>query len=121
MPALHFHSADNICHHYENVKRKYASCIEIAILFGRKTAHLVMNSRECRLRDMCYVSLHTGIRPCELYSIRGGDLVPQAGFFWVDGKGGKREKIAASKEIMELLGCYKRKPHEYIFQSKILS
>ncbi|MDR1242216.1 MAG: site-specific integrase [Deltaproteobacteria bacterium] len=74
--------------------------------------------RSPQLRNMCYVSLHTGIRPCELYSIRGGDLVPQAGFFWVDGKGGKREKVAASKEILEILGNYKRKPHEYIFQSK---
>jgi integrase len=45
-------------------------------------------------------------------------LVPQAGFFWVDGKGGKREKVATNKKILDLLGTYKRKPHEYIFQSK---
>ena len=77
-----------------------------------------LGKRSPQLRDMCFVSLHTGIRPCELYSIRGGDLVPQAGFFWVDGKGGKREKVAASKEILALLGSYKRKPHEYVFQSK---
>jgi integrase len=71
-----------------------------------------------QLRDMCYVSLHTGIRACELYSLRNGDLIPQAGFFWVNAKGGKREKVATNKKILDLLGSYKRKPHEYIFQSK---
>jgi site-specific recombinase XerD len=74
--------------------------------------------RSPQLRDMCYVSLHTGVRATEIYSIRGGDLVPQAGFFWVDGKGGKREKVAANREVMELLAGYNRKHHEYIFQSK---
>jgi len=74
--------------------------------------------RSPQLRDMCYVSLLTGIRPCELFSLRGGDLAPQAGFFWVDGKGGKREKVATSKEILDLLNSYRRKPNEYIFQTK---
>lgn len=76
-----------------------------------------LGKRSPQLRDMCYVSLHTGIRPCELYAIRGGDLVPQAGFFWVTAKGGKREKVATNENILKLLGGYKRKPHEYIFQT----
>jgi integrase len=74
--------------------------------------------RSPQLRDMCYISLHTGARATEIYSIRSGDLVPQAGFFWVDGKGGKREKVAANRDVLELLAGYNRKHHEYIFQSK---
>lgn len=74
--------------------------------------------RSPQLRDICYLSLHTGIRPCEAFSLRGGDLVPQAGFFWVNGKGGSREKVTANQEIMELLASYGRKPQEYIFQTK---
>lgn len=74
--------------------------------------------RSPQLRDMCYVLLHTGIRPGELFSLRGGDLVPKAGFFWVDAKGRKRERVAANSEILELLVSYKRKPREFIFQAK---
>lgn len=74
--------------------------------------------RSPQLRDMCYVSLHTGVRASELFSLRGGDLVPHAGFFWVDGKSGDREKVATSQEILLLLKNYRRKSAEYIFQTK---
>lgn len=74
--------------------------------------------RSPQLHDMCRVSLATGIRPCEIFSLRGGDLVPQAGFFWVDSKGGDRDKVPTNERIMSLLMSYKRKPHEYIFQTK---
>lgn len=84
-------------------------------------ANLLLNElakRSPQLRDICYLSLHTGIRPSEAFSLRGGDLVPEAKFFWVDGKGGNREKVAANQEILELLASYARKPQEYIFQTK---
>lgn len=91
---------------------RYLTPEEAKILLGELAA------RSPQLKDMCHLSLHTGARATEIFSIRGSDLVPQAGFFWVDGKGGKREKIAANKEILEILISYKRKPHEYIFQSQ---
>jgi len=77
-----------------------------------------LEKRSPQLRDMCYVSLNTGIRPCELFGLRGGDIVPHAKFFWVSAKGGKREKIPTDTDIIKLLLSYKRSSHEYIFQKK---
>ena len=36
----------------------------------------------------------------------------------MDGKSGNREKVATSQEVLRLLKSYRRKPTEYIFQTK---
>ncbi|CAK7009642.1 MAG: Tyrosine recombinase XerC [Desulfovibrio sp.] len=66
---------------------------------------------------MSFLSLRTGVRSTEIFKMKGGDLVPAAGFFWVTAKGGERQKVFCDKEVMDVLLGYKRGRSEYIFQN----
>lgn len=77
-----------------------------------------LKKRSPQLHDMAYVSLHTGVRSTELFSVCGGDIILKGGFFWVTAKGGERQKVFASKDVLELMAGYKRRHGEYIFQAR---
>ncbi len=77
-----------------------------------------LNRRSYQVWAMSFVSLRTGLRATEIFKLKGTDLVPAAGFFWVTAKGGERQKVFCDNEVMDLLLSYKRKRNEYIFQAQ---
>lgn len=77
-----------------------------------------LKKRSPQLHDLAYVSLHTGARSTELFSVCGGDIVITGGFFWTTAKGGSRHKVFASRDVLELMASYKRRHGEYIFQAR---
>lgn len=72
--------------------------------------------RSQQLHDMSLLSLKTGLRAAEIFTIRAQDVQAEAGLIHFTGKGGSREHVHASREITDMLAAYPRKPGEHIFQ-----
>ncbi len=77
----------------------------------------ILKRRSKVLHDMSFVSLYTGARSTEIFTIRGADIVPNGLYFWITAKGGKREKVMANQEVINILLGYNRRPSEYVFQT----
>jgi len=76
-----------------------------------------LGRRSPQLHDMSLLSLKTGLRSTEIFSIRGQDVKKDAGEIFITAKGGDRQNVHASPEIIDMLLAYGRMPGEYIFQS----
>lgn len=76
-----------------------------------------LSFRHPQLHDMVLLSLKTGLRPTEMFRLRGEDIVADAGVINVLAKGRKRQPIKVPQSIIEMLLAYKRTPGEYIFQT----
>ncbi|MBU1040172.1 MAG: site-specific integrase [Proteobacteria bacterium] len=70
------------------------------------------------VHDMSLLSLKTGLRSTEIFSIRRQDIDKDAGLIHFTGKDGDREFVHATEDIIEMLLAYKRKPGSLVFQAK---
>ena len=95
----------------QNKCERYLEPDEVLILMPE------LKRRNRELHDMAFVSLYTGARSTEIFTIRGADIVPKGLYFWVNAKGGTREKVMANEEVINILLSYERRPGEYIFQT----
>jgi len=76
-----------------------------------------LRQRSPQLHDMSLLSLKTGLRSTEIFSIRGQDVKKGTGEIFITAKGGQRQCVHASPEIIDMLLAYDRMPGERIFQS----
>jgi integrase len=74
--------------------------------------------RSPQLHDMSLLSLKTGLRSTEIFSIKGQDVQAAAGVIHFTAKGGKRQFVHAPESIIEMILNYHRRPGEYIFQQE---
>lgn len=75
-----------------------------------------LEKRHPQLHDMALLSLRTGLRPTEIFKLRGQDVDGNACGLHIIQKGGKRVFVRVPKEMIEMLQAYKRRPAEPIFQ-----
>jgi integrase len=71
-----------------------------------------------QLRDMAWLSLKTGLRSTEIFSLTGSDVDMVGGVLWVTEKGGRRIALRVEKDVLNLLSGYQRHAGEYIFKSR---
>lgn len=72
--------------------------------------------RHPQLHDMALLSLKTGLRPTEIFKLRGQDVDANALGLHIIQKGGKRVFVRVPEDIIDMLQSYHRKPAEPIFQ-----
>lgn len=75
-----------------------------------------LEKRHPQLHDMALLSLRTGLRPTEIFKLRGQDVDANACGLYIIQKGGKRVFVRVPEDMIEMLLAYKRKPAEPIFQ-----
>lgn len=72
--------------------------------------------RHPQLHDMVLLSLKTGLRPTEIFRLRGQDIDANACLLHIIAKGGKRMPVRVPESIIKMLQAYKRSPSEPVFQ-----
>jgi len=92
----------------------------VRFLTPKEAADLLneLAKRSPQLHDMSLLSLKTGMRSTEIFDIKGQDVQPIAGVIWFTAKGKKRQFVHASKDVLDMLLSYRRKPSEHIFQAE---
>ena len=75
-----------------------------------------LEKRHPQLHDMALLSLRTGLRPTEIFKLRGQDVDANACGLYIIQKGGKRVFVRVPEDMIRMLQAYKRKPAEPIFQ-----
>ncbi len=65
---------------------------------------------------MALLSLRTGLRPTEIFKLRGQDVDGNACGLYIIQKGGKRVFVRLPEDMIRMLQAYTRKPAEPIFQ-----
>ena len=79
-------------------------------------AELAKASRQ--VHDMSMLSLKTGLRSTEIFTIRRQDIDKDGGLIHFTSKDGEREFVHATEDIIDMLLNYRRKPGSLIFQAK---
>ena len=85
----------------------------------REEARALLEDLELRhpqLHDMALLSLKTGLRPTEIFKLRGQDVDANACGLYIIQKGGKRVFVRVPEDMIQMLQAYRRKPAEPIFQ-----
>lgn len=72
--------------------------------------------RHPQLHDMVLLSLRTGLRPTEIFKLRGQDVDANACGLHIIQKGGKRVFVRVPEDMIQMLSAYHRKPAEPIFR-----
>lgn len=72
--------------------------------------------RHPQLHDMVLLSLRTGLRPTEIFKLRGQDVDPNAKGIHILQKGGDRVFVRIPDDMVDMLLGYNRRPQEPIFQ-----
>ena len=75
-----------------------------------------LEKRHPQLHDMALLSLRTGLRPTEIFKLRGQDVDANACGLYIIQKGGKRVFVRVPEDMIRMLQAYRRKPAEPIFQ-----
>lgn len=75
-----------------------------------------LEKRHPQLHDMVLLSLRTGLRPTEIFKLRGQDVDANASGLHIIQKGGKRVFVRVPEDMIQMLQAYRRKPAEPIFQ-----
>lgn len=75
-----------------------------------------LSARHPQLHDMALLSLRTGLRPTEIFKLRGQDIDAVGKGVHIIQKGGDRVFVRIPEDMIEMLLAYKRKPTEPIFQ-----
>lgn len=75
-----------------------------------------LEKRHPQLHDMALLSLRTGLRPTEIFKLRGQDVDANACGLYIIQKGGKRVFVRVPEDMIRMLQTYRRKPVEPIFQ-----
>lgn len=72
--------------------------------------------RHPQLHDMVLLSLRTGLRPTEIFKLRGQDVDAVGKGLHIIQKGGDRVFVRIPEDMLQMLLAYNRKPAEPIFQ-----
>lgn len=75
-----------------------------------------LQKRHPQLHDMVLLSLRTGLRPTEVFKLRGQDIDENANVLYILAKGGKRIPVRVPTDMIAMLQAYGRKPAEPIFR-----
>lgn len=75
-----------------------------------------LQTRHSQLHDMVLLSLKTGLRPTEIFKLRGQDIDAVANVLHILSKGGKRVPVRVPVDMIAMLLAYGRKPLEPVFQ-----
>lgn len=67
------------------------------------------------LRDMALLSLKTGLRATEIFKLRAQDVNTASGILHITGKGGLREQVHATQDVIGMLQERDRSGGEYLF------
>ncbi|KAF0232552.1 MAG: phage integrase site specific [Desulfovibrionaceae bacterium] len=77
-----------------------------------------LKQRSGQLHDMTLLSLKTGMRATEIFTVQGQGLDQAAGLIHFRAKGGKTQHVQASPAVLALLRAYDREPGEHVFQAQ---
>lgn len=95
----------------ENNKRlRFLTKEEAKALLGE------LEMRHPQLHDMVLLSLRTGLRPTEMFRLKGEDVDATANVIYIMAKGQKRVPVRVPKNIIQMLLSYNRRAGEFIFQ-----
>ena len=72
--------------------------------------------RNPQLHDMALLSLKTGLRPTEIFKLKGQDVDANANVLHIIAKGGKRTPVRVPFDMIAMLKAYNRKSSEPIFK-----
>lgn len=96
----------------DNESERYLTPVEARALLAN------LRNRSMQLHDMSLLSLKTGLRATEIFTITGADLDAPAGVIRFTAKGGRRDSIPAPADVIQMLQSYSRAPGEPIFQAR---
>lgn len=74
--------------------------------------------RSAHLHDMAFVALYTGMRATEIFGLKGADIDENNKIANIYGKGGQRETVLLSDEVLKTLLKYRSAPSALLFQKK---
>ena len=74
--------------------------------------------RSNQLHDMALVSLHTGMRSTEIFGLRSADIDENNKVANIHAKGGERETVLLSDDILTILSRYRTNPDALLFQKR---
>ena len=77
-----------------------------------------LEARSQQVHDMSLLSLKTGLRATEIFTITGQDVRPGSDVIHFTAKGGQRQNVHAPQNVIEILSGYNRPPGEHVFQSR---
>lgn len=77
-----------------------------------------LEGRSQQVHDMSLLSLKTGLRATEIFTIMGQDVRSGSSVIHFTAKGGVRQSVHAPKDVVDMLVGYKRPPGAYIFQKR---
>ena len=93
-----------------NERLRFLTREEVRALLGD------LEKRHPQLHDMALLSLRTGLRPTEIFKLRGQDVDGNACGLYIIQKGGKRVFVRVPEDMIRMLQAYTRKPAEPTFQ-----
>ena len=94
----------------DNERLRFLTREEVRALLGD------LEKRHPQLHDMGLLSLRTGLRPTEIFKLRGQDVDGNACGLYIIQKGGKRVFVRVPEDMIRMLQAYTRKPAEPTFQ-----
>jgi integrase len=77
-----------------------------------------LKTRSQQLHDMSVLSLKTGMRATEIFTVTGQDVREGSDVIHFTAKGGERQSVCAPEDVITMLLDYVRAPGEYIFQKR---
>ena len=75
-----------------------------------------LEKRNQQMHDMVLLALKTGLRPTEIFRLKGQDIDANANILYIVAKGGKRVPVRVPVDMIEMLQGYNRKPTEPVFR-----
>jgi len=78
-----------------------------------------LQRRALQVHDMALLSLKTGMRATEIFSLQGQGIDEAGQLLHFKAKGGTMQHVHAPAPILAMLRAYDRTPAEYIFQSRV--
>ncbi len=78
-----------------------------------------LKRRAPQVHDMSLLSLKTGMRATEIFSLQGQGIDEAASLLHFRAKGGATQHVHAPPAILDMLKAYNRAPGECIFQSRV--
>lgn len=95
-----------------NKGERFLTPMEVRALLGE----LALRSQQ--LHDMAFVSLHTGMRSTEIFGMRSADIDENNKVANIFAKGGARETVLLSDEVLSILLKYRTTPDALLFQKR---
>ena len=94
-----------------NCRLRWLTCEEVRMLLE------YLLPRDRQLHDMVLLSLRTGLRPTEMFRLKGEDIDAGASILHIVAKGGRRTPVKVPADIAAMLLAYRRLPSEPLFKA----